>query len=189
MLLITLLLQKYYDDPIVLFVFNIIICSILEYYTSYIMEKIFKARWWDYSTCKYNLHGRICADTMIPFGLLGLLIMYVINPFVYKVYDYMTIYKINLLNIILIIISIIFMIDLIISSVILLRIRKDNKLLEKDNTIEMSKKVIERIKEKGFPYRRLINAFPNFKHELSKRAKRKIDKYTKKIEKIKEKYK
>ena len=92
------------------------------------MEKIFKARWWDYSTCKYNLHGRICADTMIPFGLLGLLIMYVINPFVYKVYDYMTIYKINLLNIILIIISIIFMIDLIISSVILLRIRKDNKL-------------------------------------------------------------
>ena len=122
-LLITLLLQKYYDDPIVLFVFNIIICSILEYYTSYIMEKIFKARWWDYSTCKYNLHGRICADTMIPFGLLGLLIMYVINPFVYKVYDYMTIYKINLLNIILLIILIIFMIDLIISSVILLRIR------------------------------------------------------------------
>ena len=58
-LLMTFLLQGYAEDPIVLFVFNIIICSILEYSTSYIMEKIFKARWWDYSYTKYNINGRI----------------------------------------------------------------------------------------------------------------------------------
>ena len=190
-LLMTFLLQGYVHDPIVLFVFNIIICSILEYSTSYIMEKIFKARWWDYSYTKYNINGRICLDTMIPFGLLGLLMMYVINPFIYTVYCYFDMYHTNFLNIFLIILLIIFLIDAMISIITLLSIRKDNKLVEKDNTIEMSRKVIDKIKNKGFLYNRLLLAFPNFAHvgiELSKRAKRKIDKYNKKIEKIRNKY-
>ena len=67
--LMLLTLGKYKDSPIVLFCMSIIIFSILEYFTSYIMEKLFKARWWDYSNNKYNLNGRICAETMIPFGL------------------------------------------------------------------------------------------------------------------------
>lgn len=190
-LLMTFLLQGYAEDPIVLFVFNIIICSILEYFTSYVMEKIFKARWWDYSYTKYNINGRICLDTMIPFGLLGLVMMYVINPFIYKVYKYLDVNNNNFLNTFLIIILIIFLIDAVVSIITLLSIRKDNKLVEKDNTIEMSHKVIDKIKSRGFLYNRLLQAFPNFAHvgiELSKRAKRKIDKYNKKIEKIKNKY-
>lgn len=190
-LLMTFLLQGYAEDPIVLFVFNIIICSILEYSTSYIMEKIFKARWWDYSYTKYNINGRICLNTMIPFGLLGLLMMYIINPFIYTVYCYFDMYHANFLNIFLIALLSIFVLDVIISIITLLSIRKDNKLVEKDNTIEMSHKVIDKIKSKGFLYNRLLLAFPTFTHvgiELSKRAKRKIDKYNKKIEKIKNKY-
>ncbi|WP_294853783.1 putative ABC transporter permease [uncultured Oscillibacter sp.] len=35
-------------------------CCALEYITSYAMEKIFHARWWDYSKMPLNLHGRIC---------------------------------------------------------------------------------------------------------------------------------
>ena len=85
--LITLLLQKFVNDPITLFVYGIIICSILEYTTSFIMEKLFNARWWDYSTKKFNINGRICLETMIPFGLLGLAIVYIINPFFLKIFD------------------------------------------------------------------------------------------------------
>ena len=43
----TLLLKGYANDPIVLFVMAIVICSILEYTTSFVMEKIFKIRWWE----------------------------------------------------------------------------------------------------------------------------------------------
>ena len=75
--LITLLLSKYYNDPIVLFFMGIAVCGILEYLTSYIMEKIFKARWWDYSKRKFNINGRICLETIIPFGLLGCFIIYI----------------------------------------------------------------------------------------------------------------
>ena len=50
---------------------SVVICSILEYSTSYILEKIFNTRWWDYSMDKFNINGRICLGTMIPFGILG----------------------------------------------------------------------------------------------------------------------
>lgn len=62
-----------------------IVCAILEYLTSFIMEKLFGARWWDYSQKKFNINGRVCLDTMIPFGLLGLLIIHVINPFLFSI--------------------------------------------------------------------------------------------------------
>ena len=78
--LITLVLSSYYDNPIVLFCVAIVICGLLEYFTSFVMEKVFKARWWDYSPKKYNINGRVCLETIVPFGLLGCLIIYVINP-------------------------------------------------------------------------------------------------------------
>ena len=40
-------LTQYKDEPFTVFIMGAFICSTLEYITSYIMEKIFKARWWD----------------------------------------------------------------------------------------------------------------------------------------------
>ena len=69
------LLTRYLDDFIVLFIMSVVICSLLEYFTSYIMEKMFKARWWDYSDKKFHINGRICLSNCIAFGVLGLLIV------------------------------------------------------------------------------------------------------------------
>ena len=79
-----LLLNRYINDPFTLFIMSILLFSFLEYFTSYFMEKIFKIRWWDYSRRKFNINGRICLETMIPFGLGGMLIMYIVNPFFFK---------------------------------------------------------------------------------------------------------
>ena len=43
-LIFILILPKYLDDPIVLFVLAATICSVLEYITSWIMEKYFKTK-------------------------------------------------------------------------------------------------------------------------------------------------
>ena len=51
-------LQKYLNDAFVLFIMAIFICTFTEYITSYIMEKIFHARWWDYTNIPFNLNGR-----------------------------------------------------------------------------------------------------------------------------------
>ena len=159
--LITLLLQKFVNDPITLFVYGIIICSILEYTTSFIMEKLFNARWWDYSTKKFNINGRICLETMIPFGLLGLAIVYIINPFFLKIFDKISPKTITFISISLIVI---FIIDLIISLFALLAVRNEGKLLEKDNTEEMSKRIKDLLSKKNWIEKRLTSAFPNAKH-------------------------
>ena len=55
-ILITILLSRYKANPFILFFMAILICSILEYATSYFMEKIFHARWWDYSQYLSLIH-------------------------------------------------------------------------------------------------------------------------------------
>jgi uncharacterized membrane protein len=79
-LLVSLLLTGYYNDPIVIIVMSMIICSSLEYFISFLMEQIFHNRWWDYSTQKYNINGRVCLKNTILFGIGSLGIIYLINP-------------------------------------------------------------------------------------------------------------
>lgn len=77
---ITFLLSKYANDIPALFFLSIITCGILEYLTSYVMEKLFNARWWDYSQRKFNINGRICLETLIPFGIAGVIVVCITNP-------------------------------------------------------------------------------------------------------------
>lgn len=159
-ILMILLLSKYQSDPLLLFTMSIVICSVLEYFTSYFMEKIFKARWWDYSKRKFNFNGRICLETMIPFGLLGMLIIYVVNPVFVNLISKLSSYLTYTLALIL---SAIYIADNIISLNIIYKFRNSIKLHEKDSTEQISVLVKEEFLNRNFLYKRLIKAFPNFK--------------------------
>lgn len=155
-LLIILLLKRYLDDPLVLFVMSMVLCSLLEYYTSYLMEKLFKARWWDYSHKKYNINGRICLDNILAFGILGLLMMYFINPFVVKMLGFVST---KVLNIVAIVIFVVFLVDNIVSLKVISGFKKVAKSIHKDSTEEITKKVREILSSQGKLYRRLVSAF------------------------------
>ena len=75
-------LTQYKDEPFTVFIMGAFICSTLEYITSYIMEKIFKARWWDYSDKKFNVNGRICLTYAFLFGLCGVIMICFTNPII-----------------------------------------------------------------------------------------------------------
>ena len=81
MLGITLLFQGSHYGYWHVFFSIILLCSLLEYAVSALMERVFHTRWWDYHDMKFNIHGRICLETMLPFGLLGTFALYRINPF------------------------------------------------------------------------------------------------------------
>lgn len=55
---------------------------VLEYTTSWALEKLFHAYWWDYSNCFCNIHGRVCLFASTGFGLAGILVVRFIYPFV-----------------------------------------------------------------------------------------------------------
>lgn len=170
--LIILLLKRYSNDFFVLFIMSMVVCSILEYLTSYIMEKLFKARWWDYSDRKFNINGRICLETMIPFGLLGCLLMYVINPFIS---GFISKVPKDILNPISIVLFILFVIDNIASYSIITKLHLHTNKIVMDNTEEITKKVREYVTNHSKFGKRLMKSFPNLK-VLKERYERKFEK-------------
>ena len=54
--------------------------SAVEYVTSYLMEKLFHMRWWDYSHKRWNLNGRVCLQNSTIFGLACVALCHWANP-------------------------------------------------------------------------------------------------------------
>ena len=160
-LLITLLLSRFSSNWIILFITTIVLCGLLEYFTSYFMEKVFRARWWDYSKRKFNINGRVCLGTLIPFGIFGLIIMYVTNPLIIKFFNILNIRAINITSGI---VFSIFLIDYILSYTVISGFRKTTVQVSKseiqDNTEQITSKVKEILLQQSWGYKRLINAYP-----------------------------
>lgn len=159
--LITLFLTKYLSDPITLFIMAVVICSILEYLTSYFMEKLFNTRWWDYSDKRFNINGRICLSTAACFGFLGFILLYFVNPFLVallsKIPD-------NILIIVSIILAILLIFDFIMSMIIVGNFTKNAKLVKEDSSNDINLKIREYLINKSTWFKRIIKAFPDFKY-------------------------
>ena len=74
--------SPYIKNPFLVFIASVVIASVLEYVTHLALDKIFHVKLWDYSDKPFNLHGRICLENSLLFGMLGLLLLYVLQPFV-----------------------------------------------------------------------------------------------------------
>ena len=162
-LLITIFLTKYVDDLVALFVMSSIFGAVLEYFTSYIMEKIFKTRWWDYSTHKYNLNGRISLTTTLGFGALGVILIHFLNPFFEKV---MGLFPDLVLTIVSIVLAVIILTDIIISFNVISNIKRVDLSDAIDTTDEITAKVKEILRSKSLLNKRLVIAFPNLKVKI-----------------------
>lgn len=159
-LAIILLIGKNTTDILSVFLKAILVCSVLEYLTSYLMEKLFKARWWDYSKKRFNLNGRICLETMLPFGILGTTIIYIIHPLVVKFVD---LFSSKIIITIAIILFIIYLADNIITYIVMNKIKLEIKKQNIDNTELIHKKVIEWLDSNSYLYRHIKSAFPKFR--------------------------
>ena len=68
------------SNPIVIFIMAFLIFSVWEYLVAVIIEKLFKTKYWDYSDLKFNLQGRVCLKNSLYWGILGILLIYMIQP-------------------------------------------------------------------------------------------------------------
>lgn len=165
--ILMILLLRSVRNPITMFAYCILIASTGEYLTSYIMEKVFHARWWDYSDYKYNLNGRICLINCLGFGILGFILIKYLNNFLYNIYSNL---NMTTLNIIFYTLITIFTIDLIVSFIVIFKVKKMSlKFKNPDNTNEITKKVHEILKNNPL-MKRLFMAFPNVKLIIKKGA-------------------
>ena len=177
-IIMVLYLDQYRDNVLTVFLLAVVVCSVVEYLVSYVMEKLFNARWWDYSNRKFNINGRVCLTNAFLFGILGVILVYFINPFLYGLLS-----KVNtkVLMIISIILLVLFVIDFITSMGVTCKLKNSMKRIKKDSTEEMNKKVKEVIESKILN-RRIFKAFPSFKiniigiKDIKEKIEEKIDK-------------
>lgn len=79
--LILIILNKLREKPILEFFATVILCGFVEYFTAYYLEITHGGqKWWDYSGYFLNLHGRICAEGLLVFGIGGMAIVYAAAP-------------------------------------------------------------------------------------------------------------
>lgn len=134
-----LFLEGFENRPILLFIIAFIMLTVWEYIVGVLLEKLFHTKYWDYSDHKFNFQGRICLTNSICWGILGVLFVKYIHPFVQGI-----IAKVdtNLLNYILAILFVIFIADTI-SSII--HVKNIKATLEKIENI--NKEIKEKLKE------------------------------------------
>lgn len=168
--LISLLLSKYADDVIVIFCMSMILCSVLEYITSFIMESIFKMRWWDYSDLKFNINGRICISYSVPFGIIGTLVVLYINPFFIEIFGLVPNW---IIDVVVILLACLFVVDVIVSSNIIFNLKDFVRSSKKDSTEDLKKEIKKNMLNNKTLYMRLVNSFPDFK-KIIKKPKKKL---------------
>ena len=118
--------------PLLLFIIGILFATLIEFLAGFILDKLFHARWWDYSDRKFNVNGYICLEFSIIWGLAIAFVLRVIQPSFEKLVEFIP----KLLGIILLIVMYLtFIADIIIT---VLTILKLNRELEKMADIQKS---------------------------------------------------
>jgi len=85
--LILFLFYKKNYKSITIFLGSAFVTCVLEFVTSWEMEKLFHRTWWDYSGWIFNFQGRISLLTSIGFGVVSILVVNWIHPYLSKVLD------------------------------------------------------------------------------------------------------
>lgn len=108
--LILILLKKFRDKPFDLFIATIILCGFIEYATAWYLETFIDLKYWDYTGYFLNIHGRVCLEFLIVFGIGGCAFTYLLAPIFDNLYAKI---KPIIKNIICIVLVLIFLVDFI----------------------------------------------------------------------------
>ena len=139
------------------FVVSFILCGVVEYMTSFVLEKRFHARWWDYSQKPMNLHGRVWIGNLILFGLGGVLIAELFNPLLLRLSGHMSF---RLREILAIVLSCVFATDYVMSHFVLKLVKTGVESSEADDTEAINKEIRLLLSDRSFFYRRFAEAYP-----------------------------
>ncbi len=86
-MIVLIVLEPVHDYPVLVFVLGLVFTSILEYFTSWALEKLFSVKLWDYSAHRININGRVCMLNSTLFGIMSLALVYIVNPPVSRFID------------------------------------------------------------------------------------------------------
>lgn len=203
--IIVVCLEPFANSIALVFLLAMLLTTILEYITSFLMEKIFDAKWWDYSKKLLNINGRVCLLNSVLFGLMGIILIYIVQPYITK---FINLIPASLIEYIVLFLVIVLTVDFTRTSNSLLNFKDKLKEIEaikmptkeslkekSDTTNKLISEKLDKLKQSLIERRlkrsdrRIVKAFPHLKFNKLDNAfeelKKYIDKQTQ--ERLKEK--
>lgn len=147
------------------FLIAFVLCGLLEYMTSYILEKYFHARWWDYTERPMNLHGRVWIGNLILFGIGGVFILNVFNPRLLALAHRL---DPRLFAAILIAVSILFVADAVMSYFIMNLLKQGVEKSRADKSEEIAAEVRYLLENRSVFHKRILDAYPELTFRTEK---------------------
>ena len=83
--LVIVVLTPLKDNLLILYLGSVILTSVIEYITGYLLEKVFHNKWWDYSDKPYNIKGYICLKFSLFWGFACTFIVLILHPIIYGI--------------------------------------------------------------------------------------------------------
>lgn len=118
--ILLIIFQKINYTLFSVFILGMIIPSVIEYITSMVLEYVFKQKWWDYSNYPLNINGRVNIINSLYFGILAMIVVYLVNPFILSLISKLSTTTKSIISISLVLF---FVVDLIFTSISLISIR------------------------------------------------------------------
>ncbi|MCC8160478.1 MAG: putative ABC transporter permease [Oscillospiraceae bacterium] len=96
--LLDLILLGWIENSFLLFLAGMFVTGSLEYFVSYLLERLFHKRWWDYTGWPLNINGRVCIFGVTAFGLFTVALIKVIFPFTMEIINNMGILSVYIMS-------------------------------------------------------------------------------------------
>ena len=181
-ILVTQNFQEQEHSLAFVFLVSLLVCGLVEYLVSYFLEAHYHARWWDYSNRPMNLNGRIWIGNLVLFGLGGLAIDRVFEPWIMDGLALMPlVWKQGLA----LAIVLVMLVDLILSYFVMKLVKVNVEGSKADNTQAIRQEMKVLVTNKNILYRRFINAYPDVKYRTD-RIKAKLREFDLESKRIKE---
>lgn len=205
-IIVTGVLEPLKENIIVLYVGSVILTTVLELVTGFLLEKIFHQNWWDYSDERFNLKGYICLKFSLLWGIACLIAVRLIHPFIVNFVEHI---PKTVGTVIISVVMVGFVSDMIITIFAVIHIRNrlvlldniaaemrkisdytgeklyngvENSKARKEKYEELRDKYKERFSKRKFVDRRIEHAFPKLKIDTDKSFHEQLEELRKIIE-------
>lgn len=176
--IMVVILQNLPNDNLwLVFLSAMLMGAVLEYVTSFLLEKIFHLRWWDYSKSdRLNINGRICLRNSLAFGVVGCLFKFLLLPAANNAIDLMPKWLQITITFVMLVI---YVIDLVASSYANMKVKNMAELgkVIGDQTSEIKKNAKKVIKEMFATPEKIARKIEKTRRRDEKRAKRRVKKH------------
>lgn len=167
MVFLSIFMDSLRNEWFYLFLGCMLISSVIELVTGVVLEKIFQIRMWDYSNMKFQVGGYVCLKYAVVWGILGTLLIKLVNPLLLGIFP-----KIPYLlgNILLIIFAVLLLLDTVTTLAVLYRGKKNTAHMDEiaEGFSQASKSLRNAITTRV--ERRMERAFPGQKTEPESEA-------------------